>query len=265
MSSPRPLILVTNDDGILSRGLITAAEACAPLGELLIVAPDRQQSGAGRSLPPGSSGRIHRRELPLSGGIHPGFAIDATPAQVVQYAIYELAERPITLVVSGINYGENLGEGVCVSGTVGAAMEAAAARIPALAISLETAAEHYFNLSAEVEFIIAGHFLTQFARRTLQHGLPPRTSLLKIDVPNEATRETGWRWTRISQTRYFLPVKPDRRNPLDPGPMGYMTQIDRAALEPDSDIHAVRIDRVVSVTPMTLDMTAPVDLTTLPR
>src|SRR5471032_1971541 len=106
MSSPRPLILITNDDGILSKGLRAAAEACAPFGDLLIVAPDQQRSGSGRSLLPGSPSRIHRRDVHLGGTIHPGFAIEGTPAQAVQHAVYELAERPITLVVSGINYGE---------------------------------------------------------------------------------------------------------------------------------------------------------------
>ncbi|MSU69360.1 MAG: 5'/3'-nucleotidase SurE [Opitutaceae bacterium] len=265
MSSPRPLILITNDDGFMSKGLRAAAEACAPFGELLIVAPDRQQSGAGRSLQPGAPSRIHRREFRFGGGIHAGFAIEGTPAQAVQHAIFELAGRSIALVVSGINYGENLGEGVCVSGTVGAAMEAAAARIPAIAISLETDQVHHFNLSEEIEFAVAAHFLAHFAERTLRCGLPPQTGLLKIDIPRHATRETGWRWTRLSQTRYFLPVKPDRTNLSDPGPMGYTTQIDHGALEPDSDIQAVRIDRLVSVTPVTLDMTASVDLTSLPR
>jgi 5'-nucleotidase len=167
--------------------------------------------------------------------------------------------------VSGINYGENLGEGVSVSGTVGATMESASFKIPSIAISLETAPEHYLSLSDEVDFSGAAYFLWLFAKRTLRAGLPPKTDLLKIDVPNDATRTTGWRWTRLSQTRYFVPVKPQRARPTDPGPMGYATNVDLEHLEPDSDVQAVRIDRIVSVTPMTLDMTAPIDLRTLPK
>jgi 5'-nucleotidase len=265
MSSRRPLILITNDDGILSKGLRAAAEACAPLGDLLIVAPDQQRSGSGRSLQHGSSSRIHRREVHFGGKVHPGFAIEGTPAQAVQHAVYELAERPVSLVVSGINYGENLGEGVCVSGTVGAAMEGAAERIPAIAISLETDQAHHFNISEEVEFGVAGYFLAQFAARVLAQGLPPRTGVLKIDIPRSATRATEWRWTRLSQTRYFLPIKPDRVNLSDHGPMKYKTRIAHETVESDSDIRAVMIDRVVSVTPVTFDMTAAVDLASLPR
>lgn len=265
MLSARPLILITNDDGILSKGLRAAAEACAPLGDLLIVAPDQQRSGSGRSLQHGSSSRIHRREVTFAGRVYPGFAIEGTPAQAVQHAVYELAERPISLVVSGINYGENLGEGVCVSGTVGAAMEGAAERIPAIAISLETDQEHHFNISEQVDFAVAGHFLSRFAARVLAQGLPPRTGVLKIDIPRNATRETDWRWTRLSQTRYFLPIKPDRVNLSDHGPMKYKTRIVHELLEPDSDVRAVLVDRVVSVTPVTYDLTAAVDLATLPR
>ncbi len=265
MPSLRPLILITNDDGILSKGLRAAAEACAPLGDLLIVAPDQQRSGSGRSLQHGTSSRIHRREVLLGGRSHPGFAIEGTPAQAVQHAVYELAERPISLVVSGINYGENLGEGVCVSGTVGAAMEGAAEHIPAIAISLETDQAHHFNISEQVEFAVAADFLTRFAARVLAHGLPPRTGVLKIDIPRSATRDTEWRWTRLSQTRYFLPIKPERANLSDHGPMRYKTRIAHETLEPDSDIQAVMVDRVVSVTPVTYDLTAAVDLASLPR
>ncbi len=265
MAVKRPLILITNDDGITSKGLRVAVEVCEPLGELLIVAPHQQQSGAGRSMPPTSEGRIFRQDLLINHRIVVGYAIEGTPAQVVQHGMFEIADRQVDLVVSGINYGENLGEGVSVSGTVGATMESASFKVPSIAISLETAPEHYLSLSDDIDFSSAAYFLWLFAKRTLERGLPPKTDLLKIDVPNHATRETEWRWTRLSQTRYFIPVKPQRYQPTDPGPMGYTTHVDREHLEPDSDVHAVRIDRVVSVTPLTLDMTAPIDLKSLPR
>ncbi len=265
MITQRPLILITNDDGVTSKGLRTAAEVCEPLGELLIVAPYQQQSGAGRSMPPTSEGRIFRQTLRINDHSVTVYAIEGTPAQVVQHGLFELADRRVDLVVSGINYGENLGEGVSVSGTVGATMESASFKIPSIAISLETAPEHYLSLSDDVDFSGAAYFLWLFAKRTLDQGLPPKTDLLKIDVPNDATRETAWRWTRLSQTRYFVPVKPQRTRLADPGPMGYATNVDLEHLEPDSDVYAVRIDRVVAVTPLMLDMTAPIDLKSLPK
>lgn len=263
MTIQRPLILITNDDGITSKGLRIAAEVLEPLGEVLITAPHQQQSGAGRSMPPTSEGRIYRQELSINGHPIAGYGIEGTPAQVVQHGLFEIAERKVDLVVSGINYGENLGEGVTVSGTVGATLESASFKIPSIAISLETEPEHYLSLSDEVDFSGAAYFLWLFAKRTLAHGLPPKTDLLKIDVPAHATRETPWRWTRLSQVRYFLPVKPHRRRPTDPGPMGYETLSNFDQVERDSDVYAVRIDRVVSVTPLNLDMTAPIDLTAI--
>ena len=114
----RPLILITNDDGIASKGLRCAAEACDLLGEVLICAPTVQQSGTGRSMPPTSEGRIFGRDLVINGRPITGYAVEGTPAQVVQHGLFEIADRPVDLVVSGINYGENLGEGVTVSGRI---------------------------------------------------------------------------------------------------------------------------------------------------
>ena len=263
MTIQRPLILITNDDGITSKGLRIAAEVLEPLGELLITAPHQQQSGAGRSMPPTSEGRIYWHELSINGHALAGYGIEGTPAQVVQHGLFELAERKVDLVVSGINYGENLGEGVTVSGTVGATLESASFRIPSIAISLETGPEHFLSLSDEIDFFFFFYFLWLFAKRTLLYGLPPITDLLKIDVPAHGTRETPWRWTRLSQVRYFLPVKPQRRALSDPAPMGYETLSNFEQVERDSDVYAVRIDRVVSVTPLNLDMSAPLDLTAI--
>ncbi len=257
--SDRPLILITNDDGIKSPGLRAAAEVCEELGELLIVAPAYQQSGAGRSMPSTSEGRIYPEEVSIGGHTIIGYGVEGTPAQVVQHALLEIAERPVNLAVSGINYGENIGDGITVSGTVGAAIEAASFGIPALAVSLQTAQEHHLSHSLEVDFTIAAYFLRRFAAATLRHGLPQGVDLLKVEVPQHATVDTPHRWTRISRQRYFYPVVAHRRRPTDPGPMGYEVRVDVDTLEPDSDVQAVIMDKVVSVTPVTIDMTARVD------
>jgi 5'-nucleotidase len=256
----RPLILVTNDDGIRSPGLLAAAHACVPLGELLIAAPVVQQSGVGRAKPSTSGGRILTAEIMVAGERHTGYAIEGSPAQVVEHALVELAPRLVALAVSGINYGENIGEGITVSGTVGAAMEAASLGAPALAVSLQTDPEHYYSHSTAVDFAVAAHFLQSFAEALLRNGLPPGVDLLKIDIPQHATIDTPWRWTRLSRQRYFHPVPPKRTQLSDPAPMGFRTGFDLEILEPDSDTHAVIVDRVVSVTPVEIDMTAQVDI-----
>jgi len=260
MNRQRPLILITNDDGIGSPGLHAAAVALEEMGEVLIVAPAHQQSGMGRSKPPTYEGRICRQTFKFNGRQVEGYCVEGSPAQVVEHGIIEIATRRPDLVVSGINYGENIGSGITVSGTVGAAMEGADLGIPALAVSLQTAPEHYLNPSDAVDMTVAAHFLRLLARQTLSAGLPPGVDLLKIDVPQSATPQTPWRWTRVSRQRYFYPVKPHRRRPIDPGPMGFEIRIDMDTLEPDSDIRAVAIDGVVSVTPLTLDMTAGVQV-----
>jgi len=259
MSKQQPLILITNDDGINSPGLRAAAKALEAMGELLIVAPAQQQSGMGRSMPPVYEGRICRQTIQLNDHAMEGYCVDGSPAQVVQHGIVEIAPRRPDLIVSGINYGENIGSGITISGTVGAAMEGADFGIPALAVSLKTAPEHFLNPSDAVDMSMAAHFLQLFAGRTLNAGLPRGADLLKIDVPQSATTQTPWRWTRVSRQRYFYPVKPHRRRPTDPGPLGFEIRVDLDTLEPDSDIRAVIVDGVVSVAPLTLDMTAKVE------
>lgn len=260
-----PLILITNDDGIGSPGLRAAAAALDKLGEALVVAPAVQQSGTGRSMPPASEGRIVCHKIALDGRQIEGYAVEGSPAQVVQHGILEIASRLPDLLVSGINYGENIGSGISASGTVGAAMEGADFGIPSLAFSQQTDPRYYLNASESVDMSVAMHFLQLFARHVLEAGLPPGVDLLKIDVPMRATPQTPWRWTRISKQRYFYPVKPHRRRPSDPGPMGFETRIDTDRLEPDSDIHAIALEGVVSVTPVTLDMTARVERQELAR
>ncbi len=138
MSSERPLILFTNDDGIGSPGLWTVVDAFCDLGDVLVVAPREQQSGTGRSMPVTSSGRIHKEQRTIMGTIRDVYSVEGTPAQAVQHGVFELSDRLPALCVSGINYGENTGNGVTISGTVGAALEAASLGIPAIAVSQQT-------------------------------------------------------------------------------------------------------------------------------
>ena len=168
----RPLILLTNDDGIDSPGLHAVMEAVADLGELLVVAPISQQTAAGRSYPIALSKAIHQTEIYYNGQQYPAYKVDASPAQAVTLAVRELATRPIDLCISGINYGENLGSGVTISGTVGAALDAACFGIPALAMSLETPKELHLSHSPDVDFSTAAHFTRQFTERTLSKGHP---------------------------------------------------------------------------------------------
>jgi 5'-nucleotidase len=259
MSDERPLILVTNDDGIESPGLRAAARAALDLGDLLIVAPCHQWSSASRCFSADASGTIHARPMEISGKRLEAFCADGAPAQVVLHAVLELAPRQPDLVLVGINYGENLGADVTVSGTIGAAIQGASCGIPGLAVSLQTPKETHALPSDDVDFEAAIHFTRLFARRLLAVSLPFDVDVLKIDIPDNARPETPWRLTRISRHTYFRTVPAQRDDFSSPGPLDYNPDWDSQTLEPDSDIFALAVDRVVSVAPLSLDLTSRAD------
>jgi 5'-nucleotidase len=167
------------------------------------------------------------------------------------------------LVVSGINYGENVGSGITVSGTVGAAMEGASLGVPSLAVSLETAEEHHLTYSTAVDFSAAAHFTAYFARLLLERFLPEDVRVLKVDVPSDATVETPWEITCQSMHRYFEPLPPVRTSWHEPAKVGYRRANDLHLDPQDTDAYAVLIKRVVSATPLSLDLTSRVDLHSL--
>jgi 5'-nucleotidase len=257
----KPIILFTNDDGIESPGLWSVVEAFKGIGELLVVAPREQQSGMGRSMPVHSEGRIYPYDVPIDCDNCTAYAVDGTPAQAVQHGIIELASHQPALVVSGINYGENAGSGVTISGTVGAALEAASSSIPAIAVSQQTPKNLHLSYSNEVDFSVAAKLTCQFGIWLIeQSALPDDVDLLKIDVPLGATDDTDWRMTRLSRRRVYWPTRPERESLDNIGKIGYRYNIDSSKAEPDSDIYALLVDKVVSVTPMSLDMTSRTDM-----
>jgi 5'-nucleotidase len=235
--------------------LLSAARALRGLGELMVVAPREQQSSSGRAF------YWHKRPaqkkwIRVGNTRIPAFAVDASPAVTMRYALMLAVPRKPALVVSGINYGENLGSGLTISGTVGAALEAAAEGVPALAVSLETAKEFHMSHSAKIDFTTAAYWTRWMAERILAHAIPENAPLVNINVPSDATSATRWRVTRASHQAYFRSVVANGKF------VGYDVIINAGTLEPDSDIYAVRVDRVVSVTPLTYDLTARVNLKT---
>lgn len=186
----RPQILLTNDDGINSPGLWAAAEALSALGYVWVAAPRQQSSGMGRSMPTSSDGIITTQSLTVHGKEWTIYAVGGTPAQTVQHAILEIMPSPPDLVVAGINYGTNFGNGITISGTVGAALEGASYGIPALAVSLETDHKYHMSNSHEVDFSVGAYFTQLFAAELLQKSFPEDMHVLKIEVPTDATLQT---------------------------------------------------------------------------
>ncbi|NLV74279.1 MAG: 5'/3'-nucleotidase SurE [Chloroflexi bacterium] len=247
------MILLTNDDGIYSPGLAASARALHGLGDILIAAPQQQQSGAGRSL--AGAGTVSKVELDLGFDLAGAFAVEGTPALAVRTAIMALADKQVSLVVSGINYGENIGIGITVSGTLGAAIEGAAFGVPALAVSLETDVIHHYTISDEVSFSCAADITLRAATHILEQGLPRGVEIIKIDVPNDAHPDTPWRLTNLSRLFYYeSTLVADRNGQLQV--QGYTRTERFDELEPESDAYALLVERAVSVSPLTIDLSA---------
>jgi len=167
------LILVTNDDGFFSKGIQTLAEVLQELGEVYIVAPDRDRSAVSHAL------TMHR---PLKVDLikEKCFSVNGTPTDCVVVGVKKLLPREPDLLVSGINKGANLGEDVTYSGTVSAAIEGTILNVPSFAISL--VGERPFRYET------ASHFALRIAKFVLEKKLPTDT-LLNVNVPNKALQE----------------------------------------------------------------------------
>jgi 5'-nucleotidase len=258
-------ILLTNDDGIKSPGLWAAAEALSDLGFVTVAAPQQQSSGMGRSMPASSDGTIRTKIIRIRGKEWTVHAVGGSPAQAVLHGILEIMPQSPDLVVSGINYGENVATGVTISGTVGAALEAASHGIPALAMSLETGREHHRSYSTDIDFSTAAWFTVLFARNLLEKVFPSDVDLLKVDVPARATKQTPWQVTHIARQPYYVPVLRERKSWEEPGVVDY---VEDAILDEEfkgSDVYVLRVRQEVSVTPVSLDLTSRVDPDELER
>jgi len=250
----QPLILITNDDGILSPGMWAAARAVEPLGEILVIAPTEQRSGAGRSHITFSN-TMNEKMVPLNGRMIKAFALDMTPAGAVFRGISTLTPRRPALLISGINYGENVGTGITGSGTVGAALEGGIWGIPSLAVSLEMEPKYYLSHSSDIDFTLAAHITARIVRRILEIGLPGGVDVLKIDIPKTATEETPMQLTRQSCKRHYYRRRENSHEGTDPT---FERVLDPREAEPGSDIRTLFVERCISVCPLSIDLTASV-------
>lgn len=231
------LILVTNDDGVHSPGILVLAEQLMALGEVVVVAPDRERSAVSHALTLHSPLRADE--------LRPGFfAVDGTPTDCVNLAIHGLLKRKPDLVVSGINRGGNMGDDLTYSGTVAAAMEATLMGVPALAFSLE--AERFL---AE-DFYASASVAVDISRRVFTSGLPAET-FLNINVPGGVP--AGIRLTRQGKRRFsdLIEKKSDPR-----GRSYYWLGAGQVSFESTegTDFYAVS-QGYVSMTPLHLDLT----------
>ncbi len=232
---PAPLILVCNDDGIHSAGLAALADVLDPLGEVVVVAPDREQSACSHAL------TLHR-PLRIDEIGARRFTVDGTPTDCVNLAVNAILERRPSLLVSGINRGANLGDDVTYSGTVSAAMEGTLLGIASIAVSLVGRGPYDFGPAAA--------FAMRLARSVLERGLPADT-LLNVNVPTGEPKAVTP--TRMGRRRYGDAIV----EKLDPrGRKYYWIGGDDVPFvaEEGTDFHAIH-QGAISVTPIHLDLT----------
>jgi 5'-nucleotidase len=232
-------ILISNDDGINSAGLHALNEALRTLGEVFIVAPDREQSAASHAL------SLYRplRVEEIAENI---YSVDGTPTDCVNLAVNGLLKdkRP-HLIVSGINKGENLGDDITYSGTVSAAMEGTLLGIPSMAVSLASKNDFYFDTASYYALMIAKYIL----RKPLPEG-----TLLNVNIPNLPKEKIkGVKVTRQGKRVYGEPIVEN----IDPRGRKYYwiggNELGFLDIE-NSDIAAIK-EGYVSVTPIKLDLT----------
>jgi len=231
-------ILISNDDGIRSEGLLALEEKLQTLGEIYTVAPDREQTSMSHAL------TLHRPLRVEELGPR-RFAVDGTPTDCVKLALTGLLPDKPDLVASGINKGPNIGDDIIYSGTVSAAIEGTLLGIPSLAVSLAAHKDFSFGVAAD--------FATALAKRILEKGLPPGT-LINVNVPPTPAHEIkGWRLTRQGKRHYADHVV-ERVDPR--GKKYYWIGGDDLgfAHEDGTDCMAVH-EGFISVTPLHVDMT----------
>jgi 5'-nucleotidase len=190
-----PHFLITNDDGVDAPGLLALAQEMRKLGDVTVIAPDRNWSASGHVK------TLHRpirtKRAVLADGTE-AMAIDGAPADCVALAVLGVVETPIDLVVSGINPSPNLSYDMLYSGTVSAAAEAVICGIPGIAVSTD----HPLNPRAERDYTTAAVTVRLIAEKAIANGLQP-SLLLNVNVPHLPLDELkGWRITRQGIRRY---------------------------------------------------------------
>jgi 5'-nucleotidase len=230
-----PLILLTNDDGINSPGLTALRKALRPLGRVVVVAPDRDNSAVSHALTMNRPLRVRK----ISNAV---YTLEGTPTDCVAIALGKILKKKPDILISGINSGPNLGDDISYSGTVSAAVEGTMYSIPSLAVSLACKPPYDFTHAAKIT--------AKLAAMILARGLPENT-LMNVNIPKKAS--AGTRITRQGRRLWEGSI----HETFDPhGRLHYWigggTPVKDTA--PDTDVHAIQTG-YISITPIHLDLT----------
>lgn len=232
------LVLLTNDDGVNAKGLLTLKNELSKTFQVWVVAPDREQSATSHSLTLQYPLRINKIADRF-------FSVDGTPTDAVMLAVHAILKRRPDIIISGINHGPNMGDDVSYSGTVAAAMEGTILNIPSIAVSnINWNAKHFGS---------AARFVKGMAKLVLKNGLPKYT-FLNVNVPDKKGAITKFKVTRLGK-RVYSDVVIEK---IDPRGKNYYWIGEQTPIwekkGDDTDFAAIR-KGYVSITPLQLDTT----------
>lgn len=248
----KPLILVSNDDGITSLGIRTLVEVMQEIGEVVVVAPDSPQSGMGHAITVGNTLRLDRNTIFED---IMAYECSGTPADCVKLAKHHvLKDRKPDLVVSGINHGSNASVSVLYSGTMSAAIEAAIEGLPAIGFSL-------CDYDANADFSHTRAYIKKITLAALQHGIPPNVAL-NVNFPKKSdTAIKGVKICRQAKARWQEKFE-ERKDPHGRRYFWLIGDFINEDEGTDTDVWALKHD-YVSIVPCQYDMTAHYALTLL--
>ena len=246
MTNKRPLILVTNDDGINAPGIRTLIEVMKTIGDVCVVAPDSPQSGMGHAITINDAIYCNSIKLP-NGETHKEYNCSGSPVDCVKLAINEILKRKPDLCVSGINHGSNSSINVIYSGTMSAAVEAGTSGIPAIGFSL-------LDFSLEADFNPAKKYVKLIAEETLKNGLP-KGVVLNVNIPKlNASEIRGIKICRQANA-YWKEIFDKRTNPVGRDYYWLTGEFVNQDKGKDTDEWALE-QGYVSVVPVQFDLTA---------
>lgn len=235
-------IVVTNDDGVYAKGLWSLVKALTEVAEVVVVAPDREQSGVGTAVTLHAPVRV-TPVAPLLEGVAT-FSVQGTPADCVILALRQLLKEPPDLVMAGINDGSNLGNDVLISGTVGGAFQGYFHGLPAVALSVAALENLHYEVAACLGCLLA----RRFAEKALPHH-----AFLNVNVPNVPLQEIkGIELTRLGRRSYEESVTEDHD-----GRRHYywiLRGTPASELDEGTDIWALKQNRI-SITPLDSNLT----------
>ena len=243
--SKKPLILVTNDDGINAPGIRTLIQVMKTIGDIIVVAPDSPQSGMGHAITLDST--LYAEEVNINSESHKEYSCSGTPADCVKLAIRELLPRKPDLCVSGINHGANSSISVIYSGTMSAAIEAGIEGVPAIGFSLSDFKWH-------ADFKPAEDFIKNITLNTLLNGLPEGI-VLNVNIPNEKREDI--KGTKICRQAIGV-WKEDfdkRKSPFGKEYYWLSGEFVNKDKGQDTDIYALE-NGYISIVPVQFDLTA---------